>query len=231
MSSNEPDNQKSIGQLFSDGVWNNNPGLVQLLGLCPLLAVSTSLAYGIGLGIATLVVLVCSGFLVSLSRHLTESYIRIPVYVLIIAGLVTGVDMLMQAHFFNLHRVLGLFVPLIVTNCAIIARAEAVASRSPVLHAVVDGFGNGLGFLLALCAVGALRELLGGGTVFANMDSLFGPVAKAWEIQLHPGLLVFILPPGAFLVLGFLIAGFNAIKMRTAVTMETPSSVTSRTVS
>lgn len=200
----------SLARVFKDGLWHQNAGLVQLLGLCPMLAVTTTLAYGIGLGLATTVVLVLSNTLVSLTRSLTARYLRIPIYVLLIASLVTLTDILLHAYLFDLHRVLGLFVPLIVTNCAIIARAEAFASRQPVLPAAIDGLAHGLGFTLVLMVLGFFRELLGAGTVFASMDALFGSTAAQWEITLHTGFLLMVLPPGAFLSLGFILAARNA---------------------
>ncbi|NNF16682.1 MAG: electron transport complex subunit E [Gammaproteobacteria bacterium] len=198
-----------------DGLWKQNPGLVQLLGLCPLLAVTTTTAYGLGLGVSTMLVLMCSNLLVSLTRRWIAPHIRIPVYVLIIAGLVTAIDILMQVWVFELHRVLGLFVPLIVTNCAIIARAEAFASRHSSGYAVLDGFAHGAGFAAILIVLGFVRELLGAGTVFADMQMLFGPAAAAWTIHVHEGFLLLILPPGAFFVLAALIAMRNALVART----------------
>lgn len=198
-----------LGRVFADGVWHNNAGLVQLLGLCPMLAVTTTLAYGIGLGLATTLVLVLSNFLVSALRPVIASFIRIPLFVLLIASLVTLTDILLHAYLFELHRVLGLFVPLIVTNCAIIARAEAFASRQPVLPSVVDGLAHGLGFTLVLMVLGFVRELIGAGTVFASMDSLFGAAAADWALSIHDGFLLMLLPPGAFLALGLLLAARN----------------------
>ncbi len=203
----------SFGDVLKEGLWTNNAGFVQLLGLCPMLAVTTTLAYGLGLGIATTLVLVVSNGLVSLTRTITAPYLRIPVYVLLIASLVTLIDILLHAYLFDLHRVLGLFVPLIVTNCAIIARAEAFASRQPVSHSLVDGLAHGLGFTLVLAILGFFRELLGAGTVFAGMDSLFGPVAATWTVSVHSGFLLLILPPGAFMALGLLLAARNALSM------------------
>jgi len=218
-------NERSVGEVFGSGLWSNNPALIQLLGLCPLLAVTTTLAYGLGLGIATIAVMTCSGFLVALVRKFTSTQTRILIYVIIIAGLVTAVDMIMHAWFFNLHRVLGLFVPLIVTNCAIIARAEAFASRNRPLTAALDGFANGLGFMLVLACMGFIRELLGLGTMFADMDMLFGSAAASWKISVHSGFLLFILPPGAFMVLGMLIALRNWLTEKSIATPVTSSAV------
>ncbi len=213
-----------IGSVWRDGVWRNNAGLVQLLGLCPMLAVTTTLAYGIGLGIATTLVLVLSNLLVSLTRTITASFLRIPVYVLLIASLVTAIDILLHAYLFELHRVLGLFVPLIVTNCAIIARAEAFASRQPVGHSMVDGLAHGIGFTLVLMVLGFARELIGAGTIFAGMDSLFGAAASGWAVSVHSGFLLLILPPGAFLALGMLLALRNVWTARDARRSEATAS-------
>lgn len=171
-----------------------------------MLAVTTTMAYGIGLGLATTLVLVLSNGLVSLTRTITAPFVRIPVYVLLIASLVSAIDIVLHAYLFELHRVLGLFVPLIVTNCAIIARAESFASRQPVAHSLIDGAAHGLGFTLVLMVLGFFRELIGAGTLFASMDSLFGPLASGWTVSLHDGFLLFLLPPGAFLALGMLLA-------------------------
>ncbi len=207
-------NPASLTGVFKEGIWSNNAGFVQLLGLCPMLAVTTTLAYGIGLGFATTLVLVLSNGLVSVTRNITASYLRIPTYVLLIASLVTLIDILLHAYLFELHRVLGLFIPLIVTNCAIIARAEAFASRQPVAQALVDGLAHGLGFTLVLMILGFFRELMGAGTLFAGMDSLFGPIASTWTVSVHSGFLLLILPPGAFLALGMLLAARNALSAR-----------------
>ena len=162
----------SYKKIMIDGLWTNNPGLVQLLGLCPLLAVTNNAVNGFGLGIATLITLVISNASVSFCRHWIKREIRIPFYVMVIATNVTVVDLLMSAYLPDLHNVLGIFIPLIVTNCAIIARAEAFASKQAVLPSIVDGLMMGLGFLLLLVALGGLREIFGSGTLFANA-SLF----------------------------------------------------------
>lgn len=199
-------------QIFLDGLWRQNTGLVILLGLCPLLAVTGTAVNGIGLGLATTLTLVCSNFAVSLSRRLLRPEIRIPAYVLIIASVVTTIQLLMQAWFHDLYRVLGIFIPLIVTNCAIIGRAEAFASRNPPLYSALDGFATGLGFCLTLVALGAFRELVGRGTLFSQAELLFGEIGRSLQITVipdHPGFLLAILPPGAFIALGLLIAGRN----------------------
>ena len=158
----------SYKQIIIDGLWKNNPGLVQLLGLCPLLAVTNNAINGLGLGVATLLTLVISNASVSICRHWVKREIRIPFYVMVIATNVTVIDLLMNAYLPDLHNVLGIFIPLIVTNCAIIARAEAFASKQSVFPSLVDGLMMGFGFLLLLVVLGGLREVIGSGTLFAN---------------------------------------------------------------
>lgn len=200
-----------------DGLWRNNAGLVQLLGLCPLLAVTTTVVNGLGLGLATVAVLIASNVTVSLLRPLLRREIRIAAFVVIIASLVTAVDLLMHALFFDLHRVLGIFVPLIVTNCAIVGRAEAFASRNDPLRAATDGLFTGLGFAAALVALGAIRELVGQGSLFSQAHMLLGDAGRHLSIQVfESGFLLASLPPGAFLALGFLIAASNAMRLRHA---------------
>jgi len=201
-------------QLSMDGLWHNNPGLVQLLGLCPLLAVTGNVVNGIGLGLATLFTLIISNASISFSRHWVRKEIRIPFYVLVIASNVTVIDLLMAAWLPHLHMVLGIFIPLIVTNCAIIGRAEAFASRNEIIPAVVDGLMMGLGFLFVLVTLGAMRELIGNGTLFANAAVMFGEGAKFLTVQViddYKGFLLAVLPPGAFIGLGFLIALKNLV--------------------
>lgn len=213
-------------QLFMDGLWNNNYALVALLGLCPLLAVSNNVVNALGLGIATLFVLTLSNGAVSLIRHWITPEIRIPAYITVIAGLVTSVDLLMSMWLPSLHSVLGIFIPLIVTNCIVLARAEAYASKNSVDKALIDGFSIGLGFLLALVILGGMRELLGNGTLFSQADLLFGPIAKDWTLQLLDldyGLLMAILPPGAFIGLGLMIAAMNVIKAKQKKPQQTVS--------
>ena len=195
-------------------LWRDNPGLVQLLGLCPLLAVTGSFVNGLALGIATLVVLTASNGLVSATRRFLQKDIRIPIYVLIIASLVTCIELLFKAFFPALDRSLGIFIPLIVTNCAIVARAEVFASRHPVTDSLVDGFGMGLGFLLVLVTVGFVRELVGQGTMFADMHLLFGGDPVDGLVLADSGWLVAILPPGAFFALALAIAAKNAVDRR-----------------
>ncbi len=198
--------------IIRDGLISNNPALVQLLGLCPLLAVSNNFATSLGLGLTTLLVLVCSNLLVSLLKPFLSDTIRLPAQILIIASFVTMADLLLQYWWFDLHQRIGLFVALIVTNCTILGRAELFASRNPVGHAVLDGLMMGLGFLLVLLVMGTVREILGHGTLFANMGLLFGPAAANMTITFFDhGFLLLILPPGAFLVLGCLIACKNLL--------------------
>ena len=199
----------SYPQIVKNGLWENNPGLVQLLGLCPLLAVTASTINGLGLGLATLATLVVSNVVVSLIRNLIRPEVRIPVFVLVIAATVTAVDLLLNAFFHDLHRILGIFIPLIVTNCVIIGRAEAFASKKTVPRAFADSFSMGLGFTLILVILGTMREALGRGTILAQAELMFGDSARALKITLtedYSGFLLAILPPGAFLAMGLLIA-------------------------
>lgn len=208
-------------EVLRTGLWTHNAGLVQLLGLCPLLAVSTSLINGLGLGIATTLVLVASNLTVSLIRGLVRPEIRIPVFVLVIASFVTAVELVMNAWFHELFRVLGIFIPLIVTNCAIIGRAEAFASREPPGLAMLDGLAMGAGFTAVLVTLGACRELIGQGTLFSGAHMMFGDAARGFELSLlDGGFLLALLPPGAFIGLGLLVAAKNLVdagmKRRTA---------------
>jgi electron transport complex protein RnfE len=200
-----------------DGLWHNNPATVQILGLCPLLAVSGSVVNALGLGLATMVVLAISNLAVSLIRHFVTPAVRLPAFVMIIAAAVTVIEMLMQALTFELYEILGIFIPLIVTNCAVLGRADAFASKNAPLPAVLDGLMMGMGFLIVLVLLGGMREALGSGTLFSNMQLLFGPVAQHWQITLienYRGFLLAILPPGAFIGLGLIIAGKNVIDKR-----------------
>ena len=207
----------TYAQIAGNGLWKNNPALVQLLGLCPLLAVTASVVNALGLAVATLFVLVISNLCVSLIRNVVTDSIRLPAFVLIIAAAVTGTELLMQAYAYELYQILGIFLPLIPTNCVILGRADAFAAKNRVLPAVADGVMMGLGFGLVLVVLGAIRELLGTGALFANMDLLLGPAAQSWTLviaQDYPGLLLAILPPGAFIITGLLIAGKNVIDAR-----------------
>ena len=196
------------------GLWYENPGLVQLLGLCPVLAVTATFVNGLGLGIATMAVLVASNGLVSATRRWILAEIRIPIYVLIIASLVTCIELVFKAWFPYLDRSLGIFIPLIVTNCAIVARAEVFASRNTVGASLADGFVMGLGFALLLMAIGGFRELLGQGSLFAGMDMLFGGDPIRGLVLADGGWLLAILPPGAFFSLALAIAAKNVIDRR-----------------
>jgi len=198
----------SYRQIALDGLWNNNVVFGQLLALCPLLAVTTTATNGLGMGLASTAVLVASNLLVSMTRSLISPEVRIPIFVLLIASLVTLVDMAMNAWLHDLHKMLGLFIPLIVTNCVILGRAEAFASRQPALPSVVDGLMMGIGFTLALVLLGAVREILGSGTLFANASLLLGSSFSGLEMTLfdnYQGIVLMLLPPGGFLMLGFLI--------------------------
>ena len=204
-----------VAEVVRTGLWTNNAGLVQLLGLCPLLAVSTSLINGLGLGLATTLVLVASNLTVSMIREFVRPEIRIPVFVLVIASFVTAVELAMNAWFHELFRVLGIFIPRIVTNCAIIGRAEAFASRQPPGLAALDGLAMGVGFTGVLVTLGAARELIGQGTLFAGAHMMFGDGARAIELQLlDGGFLLALLPPGAFIGLGLMVALKNLIDAR-----------------
>ncbi|MCL1073181.1 electron transport complex subunit E [Shewanella dokdonensis] len=218
------------------GLWKNNPGLVQLLGLCPLLAVTATFTNAIGLGVATMVVLIASNVLVSLVRDFVPKDIRIPVFVMIIAALVTAVQLLINAYAYGLYLSLGIFLPLIVTNCIIIGRAEAFASRNSPLKAAFDGLMMGMGFTLVLMVLGAAREILGQGTLFDGADQLLGSWASVLRIEVwhvNTPFLLAMLPPGAFFGVGLLIALKNVIdkklsarKTQAAATIVTRARVT-----
>ena len=200
-----------------DGLWYKNVATVQVLGLCPLLAVTGSVVNAMGLGLATMGVLIGSNLAVSLIRQFVTDAVRLPVFVMIIASITTCVEFLMQAFTFELYEILGIFIPLIVTNCCILGRADAFASKNPVIPSIVDGFMMGAGFLVVLLILGALREIIGQGTLFADFDLLFGASAAQWEIKLFdefPGVLFAALPPGAFLGLGLIMALKNAVDAR-----------------
>ena len=203
--------------IVEKGLWKNNPALVQVLGLCPLLAVSASVVNALGLGLATLMVLTASNTVVSLIRNQISDTIRLPAFVMIIASLVTCIELLMKAFTYELYLILGIFIPLIVTNCAVLGRAESFASKNKVLPAALDGFMMGLGFMLVLFCVGVIREVLGTGAIFNNMQLLLGDTAANWKINVlgshYPGVILALLPPGAFIVVGFLMAGKNVIDL------------------
>ena len=217
--------------IVKNGLWGNNVALVQLLGLCPLLAVSGTFINGLGLGLATMLTLVASNASVSIIRHWVRPEVRIPIFVLIIASIVTTIELAMNAFFHELFLILGIFIPLIVTNCSIIARAESFASKNNVFDSVLDGFMMGMGFLLVLVTLGTLREVIGAGTLFANAHLMFGEGARSMLLTLgddYPGFLLAVLPPGAFIGLGLLIAIKNHIDRRSVssqavIVTETPS--------
>ena len=203
--------------LSVNGLWKNNPALVQLLGLCPLLAVSGSVVNAVGLGLATTAVLVLSNASVSLVRNVVSDTVRLPTFVMIIASAVTCIELLMQAFAYELFQILGIFLPLITTNCVVLGRADGFAARNPLGASMYDGLFMGLGFASVLVLLGGLRELTGTGALFANMDLLFGPAAANWEIVLfsdYQPFLLAILPPGAFIFTGLLIAVKNLIDDR-----------------
>ncbi len=211
MSSNPTTNYRKI---INEGLWSNNAGLVQMLGLCPLLAVTTTTINGLGLGLATTLTLIISNLMVSSIRNTISKEIRIPVFVLIIACTVTGIELAMNAWFYELYLVLGIFIPLIVTNCAIIGRAESFASRNHWFPSLVDALSMGIGFTLLLMLLGGLREIFGFGTLFAQSELMFGEGAEWMTITLieeYRGFLLAILPPGAFIALGLIIAAKNRI--------------------
>ena len=204
----------SYKDISLNGLWTNNPALVQLLGLCPMLATTGSVVNALGLGLATMLVLVGSNFSVSLIRNHVPAAVRLPVFVMIIASFVTVTELIMQAFTYELYQILGIFIPLIVTNCIILGRADAFASKHGLLPSVFDGIMMSLGFMLVLVLLGAMREALGQGVLFADMHLLFGPIANNWQITLvndYPDFLFAILPPGAFIGMGLLIAAKNMI--------------------
>jgi electron transport complex protein RnfE len=205
------------GPIIRDGLWKNNPALVQLLGLCPLLAVSNTTINGLGLGLATTLTLVASNGLVSLLRKQIPDEARLPVFVMIIASIVTAIELSMNAWFHELYLILGIFIPLIVTNCAITGRAEAFAARNPVGPAIVDGLMMGIGFTAVLVLLGAMRELIGQGTILSEAHLMFGEGARNLSIVLfehYRGFLMVLLPPGAFIGLGLIVALKNVIDAR-----------------
>lgn len=217
--------QHYIG-IAQDGLWKNNLIFVQMLGLCPLLAVSNTAINGLGLGLATLLVLACSNVTVSLIRNLVRPEVRVSVFVVVIAAIVTAVDLAMNAFLFELHHILGIFIPLIVTNCGIIGRAEAFASKHNVAESLLDGIMMGSGFLIALVLLGSVRELIGMGTLFSQAHLMFGEGAH-WltlhVIEDYRGFLLAILPPGAFICLGLLIALKNLLDQRKAQRVNKPA--------
>jgi Na+-translocating ferredoxin:NAD+ oxidoreductase subunit E len=210
---------EEYGKIAKDGFWSNNVALVQVLGLCPMLAVTATAINGFGLGLATTLVLVSSNVTISLIRNLVRPEVRIPVFVLVIASFVTAVELAMNAFFYDLYKVLGIFIPLIVTNCSILGRAEAFASKNNVGKSLIDGLTMGLGFMLVLVVLGSMREIIGFGTLFANANVMLGESARWLTVTVfedYKGLLLAVLPPGAFIGLGLLIALKNLIDQRVA---------------
>ena len=201
--------------IIVNALWKQNPGIVQLLGLCPLLAISNNVVNALSLGLATTLVMAIASSSVSVLRNFIPHAIRIPVFILIIAALVTVVELLIHAYALPLYLVLGVFLPLITTNCIVLARVESFASKRSTFHSLLDGVMMGLGLTLVLVVLGGLRELFGKGTLLSGLDLAFGPAAKAWVITVLPdyhGFLLAMLPPGAFIGLGLLIAARNWIE-------------------
>ncbi|MEJ2423394.1 MAG: electron transport complex subunit E [Candidatus Thiodiazotropha sp.] len=218
----------SYRQIVTDGLWHNNQALVALLGLCPLLAVSNTAINGLGLGLATTTVLVASNGTVSLIRNLVRPEVRLPVFVLVIASFVTAIELGMNAYFHELYKILGIFIPLIVTNCTIIGRAEAFASKNNFSRSLLDGLSIGIGFTLVLMTLGGMRELVGQGTLFDQAQLMFGDIAQGLTLKIEnfPGMLVAILPPGAFIGLGLMITAKNLIDKRLAQRKRMETTVT-----
>ena len=217
----------SYREIFENGLWKQNPGLVQLLGLCPTLAMTVNLVNGFSLGLMTALVMAASNASVAPIRQWIPTEIRIPVFILIIAALVTIIDLSMHAYLQSLHAVLGIFIPLIVTNCIVLARVEAFAAKNPVAPSALDGFMMGFGLALVLAVLGGVREILGKGTLFSGMDLVFGPSAKAMVLNIIPdyhGFLLAILPPGAFIGLACLIAYRNWVEQRKSARLVNASS-------
>ncbi|MBI1423327.1 MAG: RnfABCDGE type electron transport complex subunit E [Gammaproteobacteria bacterium] len=207
----------SYTRVIRDGLWDNNIIFTQMLALCPLMALTSTATNGLGMGLATMLVLILTNAIISMVRNMISPEVRIPVFVLLIAAVVTVVDMVINAWMHELHKVLGLFLPLIVTNCAILGRAESFASRNSVLHSVTDGFSMGLGFTFALTLLGIVREISASGTVFSHASALLGDHFAFLETTLIPhyrGFLLMMLPPGGFLALGFVLAAKRLLSKR-----------------
>ncbi len=225
-----PEERAIFGDIGRKGLWENNTALVQLLGLCPLLAVSTSFVNAVSLSLATVLVMALSSGAVAALRTLIPHEIRIPVFILIIAALVTCLDLAFNAWLHELYLVLGIFIPLIVTNCIVLARVEAFAAKNSPFAAAWDGAAMGVGLLWVLALLGSARELIGAGTLFAGIDMII-PGAHALQLfgEEYRGLLIAILPPGAFILLGLLIAARNAwvahVTARNAAAHASPGTV------
>lgn len=210
-------------EIVENGLWKQNPGVVQLLGLCPTLAVTTTLVNGLSLGLATALVMAASNGAVSPVRRYIPDEIRVPVFILVIAALVTVIDLSINAFALPLHQVLGIFIPLIVVNCIVLARVESFAAKNSPVPSVLDGFMMGIGLTLVLSLLGGMRELVGRGTLFSGVDLALGPQAAQFIITVIPdyhGFLLAVLPPGAFIGLGLLIAGRNWVEQRKAATAK-----------
>lgn len=208
---------QEMKDIFYNGLWKQNAGVVQLLGLCPLLAISNSVVNALSLGLATTLVMAISGGAVAAIRDFIPNEARIPVYVLLIAVLVTIVQLLINAYAYPLYLVLGVFLPLITTNCIVLARAEAFASQNGIRASTLDGIAMGLGLTAVLVVLGGIREIFGHGTLLSGLDLVFGEAAKSLVITVIPdyhGFLIAILPPGAFITLGLLIAWKNWLNQR-----------------
>lgn len=210
-------NPYKFTRMLREGIWDNNIVMSQMLALCPLLAVTSSATNGLGMGLATLAVLLMSNISISLIRDFVTQEVRIPIFVLIIAAIVTVVDLSMNAWLHELHKVLGLFIPLIVTNCAILGRAESFASKNTIRASFMDALSMGLGFIFILVILGAFREISGSGTLFANASLLLGSAFQFLETTLIPdyrGFLIMILPPGGFIAMGLILAGKRLLDRR-----------------
>ena len=214
---------EKYARITREGLWDNNVVFAQMLALCPTLAVTSSATNGLGMGLATTAVLLLSNMIVSSVRHLVSAEVRIPVYIVLIATLVTLVDMSLNAWAHELYKVLGLFIALIVVNCAILGRAEAFASKSNITDSALDGLMMGIGFTLSLVVIGGVREIFGSGTLFANAHLLLGPAFSFLETTVVPeykGFLLMILPPGGFMVVGLLLAAKRVLDQRRAERAE-----------
>lgn len=207
----------SYGRIVKDGLWDNNGVLCMLLGMCPTMAMTTGASNALGMGLATAAVMAASNLLVAIFRNYITYEVRVPVYILIVAAMVTLVDLTMNAWMHELYKVLGLFIPLIVSNCLPLARLESFAAKEPVLPSLVDGIFMGLGFTLALTVIGAVREIIGAGTLFADASLLLGPAFKFMEMRILPqdvNVLMMVLPPGGFLATGFVVVGKRLLDLR-----------------
>jgi Na+-translocating ferredoxin:NAD+ oxidoreductase subunit E len=203
--------------IVKDGLWDNNGVFSMLLGMCPTMAMTTSATNGFGMGLATAVVMAASSYLVAVFRNRITTEVRIPVYILIVAAMVTVVDLGMNAWMHELYKVLGLFIPLIVSNCLPLARLEAFAAKQTPVPAFLDGLFMGLGFTIALTVIGAVREIIGSGTLFADASLLLGPSFKVIELHVLPSsmnVLMMILPPGGFIVTGLLVVAKRILDVR-----------------